>query len=99
METILVVDDEEDVRSLVRDILEPRGYTILDTGDPRQALRIAREHPTPIALFLIDVMMPLMKGTELALKVEALRPQAKILLMSAYMLSEGTATGRPRSFS
>ncbi len=95
METILVVDDEDGVRSLVRDILEPRGYTILDTGDPRQALRIAREHPTPIDLFLIDVMMPLMKGTELALKVEALRPQAKILLMSAYMLSEVTATGRP----
>ncbi len=99
METILVVDDEEGVRSLVRDILEPRGYTILDTGDPRQALRMAREHPTPIDLFLIDVLMPLMKGTELALKVEALRPQAKILLMSAYMLSEVTATGRPRSFS
>ena len=39
--------------------------------------------------------MPLMKGTELALKVEALRPQANILLMSAYMLSEVTATGRP----
>ena len=95
METILVVDDEEGVRSLVRDILEPRGYTILDTGDPRQALRIAREHPTPIDLFLIDVLMPLMKGTELALKVEALRPQAKILLMSVYMLSEVTATGRP----
>ena len=95
VETILVVDDEDGVRSLVRDILEPRGYTILDTGDPRQALRIAREHPTPIDLFLIDVMMPLMKGTELALKVEALRPQAKILLMSAYMLSEVTATGRP----
>ena len=92
METILVVDDEDGVRSLVRDILEPRGYTILDTGDPRQALRIAREHPTPIDLFLIDVMMPLMKGTELALKVEALRPQAKILLMSAYMLSEVTHT-------
>jgi len=92
VETILVVDDEDGVRSLVRDILEPRGYTILDTGDPRQALRIAREHPRPIDLFLIDVMMPLMKGTELALKMEALRPQAKILLVSAYMLSEVTHT-------
>jgi hypothetical protein len=62
VETILVVDDEDGVRSLVRDILEPRGCTILDTGDPRQALRIAREHPTPIDLFLIDVLMPLNEG-------------------------------------
>ncbi len=95
METILVVDDEDAVRSLVRDVLEARDYVILDTGDPRQALRIAREHPTPIHLFLLDVMMPLMKGTELARKIDAIRPQAKILFMSAYMLSEVTATGRP----
>ncbi len=95
VETILVVDDEDAVRSLVRDILEPRGYSVLDTGDPRQALRIAREHPTEIHLFLLDVIMPLMKGTELALKIESIRPQVRILFMSAYMLSEVTATGRP----
>jgi DNA-binding response OmpR family regulator len=90
-----VVDDEDGVRSLVRDILEARGYAILDTGDPLQALRIAREHPTPISLFLLDVVMPLMKGTELARKLEAIRPEARILFMSAYMLTEVTAAGRP----
>lgn len=95
METVLVVDDEDGVRSLIRDILEPLGYTVLDTGDPKQALRIAREHPTPIHLILLDVLMPLMKGTELAVKVEAIRPQAKILFMSAYILSEVTAARRP----
>jgi len=95
METILVVDDEDEVRSLIRDILEARGYTILDTGDPRQALRIAREHPAPIDLFILDVLMPLMKGTELARKVAEIRPHAKILFVSAYLLSEVRAMGHP----
>lgn len=90
--TILVVDDEEVVRSVVRDMLEPEGYTILDTGDPQQALRIAREQP--VHLLLTDVVMPLMKGPELAAKVLALSPSTRVLLMSAYPLSEVAAAGR-----
>jgi len=90
--TILVVDDEEVVRSVVRDMLEPEGYTILDTGDPQQALRIAREQP--VHLLLTDVVMPLMKGPELATKLLAVSPSTKVILMSAYPMSEVAASGR-----
>jgi len=89
--TILVVDDEEVVRSVVRDMLESDGYAILDTGDPQHALRIARERP--IHLLLTDVVMPLMKGPELAAKLLAASPSTRILLMSAYPMSEVAAAG------
>ena len=92
MQTILVVDDEEVVRSVVRDMLESDAYSILDTGDPHHALRIARERP--LHLLLSDVVMPLMKGPELAAKVLAVNPSTKILLMSAYPMSEVAASGR-----
>jgi len=90
--TILVVDDEEVVRSVVRDMLEPAGYTILDTGDPQHALRLAREQP--VHLLLTDVVMPLMRGPELATKLLALSPSTKVLLMSAYPMSEVALSGR-----
>ncbi len=92
MTTILVVDDEEVMRSVVRDMLEPEGYSILDTGDPQHTLRLMREQP--IHLLLTDVVMPLMRGTELATRVEAMSPSTRILLMSAYAMSEVAATGR-----
>ncbi len=92
MHTILVVDDEEVMRSVVRDMLESDGYSILDTGDPQDALRIACEQP--IHLLLSDVVMPVMKGPELATKVLAARPSTKVLLMSAYPMSEVAASGR-----
>lgn len=92
MTTILIVDDEEVVRSVVRDMLESGPYTILDTGDPQHALRLIREQP--VHLLLTDVVMPLMKGTELATRVEAMSPATRILLMSAYTMSEVAGTGR-----
>jgi two-component system, cell cycle sensor histidine kinase and response regulator CckA len=90
--TILVVDDEEVVRSVVRDMLEADGYTILDTGDPQHALRLAREQP--IHLLITDVVMPLMKGPELASKLQAVSPSTKVLLMSAYQMSDISGSGR-----
>ena len=64
MAAILVVDDEEVVRFVVRDMLEPEGYTVLDTEDPQDALRLAREQT--VHLLLTDVVMPGMSGKELA---------------------------------
>ena len=92
MHTILVVDDEDVVRSVVRDMLEADGYNILDTNDPQHALRLAREKP--IHLLLSDVVMPLMKGPELATKLLAFSPATRILLMSAYPMSEVATSGR-----
>ncbi len=70
METVLVVDDEAGIRAVVRGMLEAKGYAVLDTADPHQALRIATQQP--VHLLLTDVVMPLMKGTELADRLQAL---------------------------
>jgi len=82
-ETILVVDDDPDVLAVARDILEMARYTVLSTADPRHALRLVRTNAEPIHLLLTDVVMPLMNGLQLAAEVQALRPEVKILLMSA----------------
>ena len=82
--TILVVDDESEMRGVLREILAPRAYAILDTGNPDEALRIAREYAGPIHVLLTDVVMPEIEGPELAERIMPLRPQMKILFMSAY---------------
>lgn len=92
-ETIVVVDDEPDIRAVVRGILEAGAYTVLDTGDPHQALRWAAQQP--VHVLLTDVIMPLMKGTELAQRFQALSPETKVLLMSAYKVAEITASAHP----
>jgi len=84
VETILIVDDEPGVRAVARDMLKAEGYTTLDTGDPTLALRIARTEPQPIHLLLTDVVMPVMNGRELAEQMRTIRPETKILYMSAY---------------
>ncbi len=62
-EIILVVDDDDDVRPVARQALLVQGFLVLDTGDPQQAIRMAKQQR--IDLLLTDVVMPLMKGTEL----------------------------------
>jgi CheY-like chemotaxis protein len=87
--TVLVVDDDdEEVLALAVDVLEITGYTVLSTPDPRHALRLARSHAEPIHLLLTDVVMPLMNGLQLAAEFQVLRPEARILLMSAYRTQE-----------
>jgi DNA-binding NtrC family response regulator len=87
-ETILVVDDDEEVLSLAVDVLMAAGYTVLSTSDPRQALRLARDHAEPLQLLVTDIVMPLMNGMQLATEVQAFRPDIKILLISAYRTKE-----------
>ena len=84
METILIVDDEPEVRAVARDMLQAKGYTTLDTGDPTLALRIVRTESQPIHLLLTDVVMPLMNGRELVDHIHTIRPAMKVLYMSAY---------------
>jgi CheY-like chemotaxis protein len=84
VETILIVDDEPEIRAVARDMLKAEGYTTLDTGDPTLALRIARTEPQPIHLLLTDVVMPVMNGRELVEQMRTIRPEMKILYMSAY---------------
>jgi two-component system cell cycle sensor histidine kinase/response regulator CckA len=83
-ETVLVVDDEPDVLSMASDILRATGYKVLSTGDPREALKLASSMAEPIHLLLTDIVMPLMNGGELAKQLRAIRPDVKVLFMSAY---------------
>jgi len=83
-ETVLVVEDEEGVRALVRDILEQSGYTVLEASHGAQALETSERHPGPIHLFLTDVVMPEMSGRELVQRLATLRPASKVLFMSGY---------------
>jgi CheY-like chemotaxis protein len=83
-ETLLVVEDEDGVRELVRDILEMAGYRVLDASRPTEAERLCREHQGTIHLLLTDVVMPEMSGRELADRVAGVRPSMRVLFMSGY---------------
>ena len=83
-ETILLVEDEDAVRSLARRILERRGYTVLEARHGRDALRIVKGHDGALDLVISDVVMPEMSGSELARQLGALRPGIPLLYMSGY---------------
>ena len=83
-ETILLAEDDEQTREVTRRILARRGYTVLEANDGNDALRVAQSHRGPIHLVLSDMMMPGLKGGELAERLRAMRPEATFLLMSGY---------------
>jgi signal transduction histidine kinase/ActR/RegA family two-component response regulator len=83
-ETVLVVEDEDDVRELACEILSLCTYTVLEARHPGEALLITERHRGPIHLMVTDVVMPQMKGTELARLVTAFRPEMRVLYMSGY---------------
>ena len=85
--TILIVDDQPEVGSLAEDILEPEGYAVMHTTDPMEAIRVARTRPGDIDVLLVDIVMPLMDGRELAQRILALRPKVRVILMSGYEVS------------
>jgi PAS domain S-box-containing protein len=87
-ETILVVDDQEGLCTLLSEILRNNGYSVLSAPNGREALRLVREHPGRIDLVITDMVMPQMGGRELAEMLRGLEPKIKILLMSGYMYKE-----------
>ena len=82
--TILLVEDQHEVRELAREILDAAGYTVLTAGDPQQALELARRHDGAIDLLLTDIVMPLMSGRELADRLTPGHPGMRVLYMSGY---------------
>lgn len=86
--TILVVEDEEEVRALARDVLEMNGYRVLEALDVADATRLAQTHSGPIDLLITDVVMPGVSGPELARRLRAHRPGLRVLCMSGYPESE-----------
>jgi CheY-like chemotaxis protein len=83
-ETILLVEDEEAVRRLVRRTLEKQGYQILVAASGTEALEIVQGHPGRIHLVISDVVMPQMGGRQLAERLQALRPEIRVLFVSGY---------------
>ena len=83
-EVLLLVEDEDQVRTLARRILERHGYSILEARDGREALRIATSHSGPIDVLVTDVVMPELAGHQLFQELSATRPQLRALYMSGY---------------
>ncbi len=83
-ETILLVEDQDGIRDLVREFLQKSGYTVLHAVDGNEALQIAEAYKHPIHILLTDVVMPNLGGRELANRLAQARPQMKVLFMSGY---------------
>jgi len=83
-ETILVVEDEEEVRKLTARILRKQGYNVLEASQGKEALSLCEEQEGPIHLMVTDVLMPGLTGAELAKRFTQLYPEMKVLYMSGY---------------
>jgi len=83
-ETVLVVEDEESVRTVAARILESSGYTVLTASDAEEAAALFERRGEEIALLLTDVIMPGMSGRQLSERLAAQRPSLKVLFMSGY---------------
>ena len=91
--TILLVEDEDQVRNLTRSMLTRQGYRVLDFASAADALRLLREDTEPIDLLLTDMVMPQMGGLELAREAQAVRPGIKTVFMSGYSDASVTSQG------
>ena len=86
--TILAVEDNQQLRGMLADILRKGGHTVLTAGNAREALPIGEHYEGQIDLLITDVVMPGMSGVELAEKLKAVRPDMPVLLVSGYGDSE-----------
>ena len=91
-ETVLLVEDEDEVRRLVSGVLEHHGYTVLPAARPHEAMALCASHGGAIDLLLTDAVMPEMSGRALAQQAGAMRPELRVLLMSGY--AEDALEGR-----
>lgn len=83
-ETILLTEDERDVREVAREFLESGGYTVIEARDGIEALGLVEKHEGAIDLLITDMVMPRMTGQELAARLKEQRPRLRMLYMSGY---------------
>jgi PAS domain S-box-containing protein len=106
-ETLLVAEDEADVRVLTQQVLKAHGYRVLAAGDGAEALRVSEQHDGPIHLLLTDLVMPQMSGLDLAQRLRSRRPEMQVLFMSGYadrplvrqIVADPGATFLPKPFT
>lgn len=91
-ETILVVEDEDEVRSLASEFLSSAGYSVLTAKDGMEALEVSERLGGSIQLLLTDIVMPKMRGTELSQKLKVAFPKLRVVYMSGY-LDQETCSG------
>jgi CheY-like chemotaxis protein len=81
---ILIVDDEPEIRNLVRMLVEREGYRVAEAGDGREALRVLEERLLEPELMLTDIVMPGMNGLALAARVHQIRPRLPVIFMTGF---------------
>ncbi len=84
MSTILLVEDEDMLRGLIRELLQIKGYTILEASDGLEAIEVLKTTRKSVDLILTDVVMPHMGGSELVDTVQGDFPDVKVIFMSGY---------------
>jgi PAS domain S-box-containing protein len=93
-ETILLVEDNEDVRNMVCEMLRVQGYNVIAAQDQKQAISICSQKERRLDLMLTDVVMPEMSGPELATQIRSIRPSLRVLYMSGYAQDKFESHGR-----
>jgi two-component system, cell cycle sensor histidine kinase and response regulator CckA len=83
-ETILLVEDDDQLRAVARSILHRGGYQVLEARGGDEAIRACEQHGDPVHLLVTDVVMPAMSGPDLATRIRRLRREARVLFMSGY---------------
>jgi PAS domain S-box-containing protein len=83
-ETLLLVEDEDSLRRLTREILEDAGYLVLEAESGHRGLDVSRQHPGPIPLVITDVVMPGLSGPKMAERLALERPEMRVLFASGY---------------
>ena len=89
--TVLVVENEREVRDLIREILQLQNYVVLEASDRDEAFALSRQHPGRIDLMVIDVGMPLSLADEWVTRIRAVQPDVKVLYVSGYLAEAGAA--------
>lgn len=92
---IMVVDDEDDIRLLVERYLQKWNFQTIGFSDPEKALEEFKSNPSKISLVLTDVRMPFMSGIELSRNILSIRPDVKIVLMTAFEVTDEMLSGLP----
>jgi PAS domain S-box-containing protein len=92
-ETILLAEDEKDVREIAREFLSLAGYKVLEARDGAAAMEIARGYDGPIHLLITDMVMPKVGGRELAAQIASLRPEMKVIYMTGYTERSAASNG------